>query len=197
MCGGQWVESSRQTNRAKYAFFAFDICFFLYLTFNPTGKNIKRKVLIDLWDLRFLHLYNFYHLWLLSICFISTLFIFFFFHILYFGNLCQLQFFSSILWIQVSWIFCIFCLFLFFLISKFYILCNFCLFFCFSHFAISVLFCIAKLSSSWPVPVKSNLNWVLMVWKAKLVFCLLTWYDLTSYHVQFTKPNIPNFFLGD
>ena len=47
---------------------------------------------------------------------------------------------------------------------------------------------------------------ILMVWKAKLVFGLLKWYNLTGYQPQFTKPKLTDqlyqtksteFFLGD
>ena len=36
------------------------------------------------------------------------------------------------------------------------------------------------------------LSGILMGWKAKLVFGLINWWDLTSYQPQFTRPNVPN-----
>ena len=35
---------------------------------------------------------------------------------------------------------------------------------------------------------------IVALWKAKLVFSILNWYNLTSYRTEFTSPNIPNQF---
>ena len=41
----------------------------------------------------------------------------------------------------------------------------------------------------WGTILLTIARWTLMVWKAKLTFGLLNWYNLTTYQTQFTKPN--------